>query len=98
MGAQLDPNSGYGIKRASDYSSNYFIAAKYIAPADRIGRVDAFYADSLTNPSFILPASQAATLYFGSTSSFYKTAKDLIDDPTSYQEFHDAVECAITPP
>ena len=92
-GAQLDVNSGWAIKRTSAYSDGHFIAAKYTAPAAKKGRVDAFYADTIANPTYILPASQAATMGFPSTFSF--TVKELIGNPEGFQEYYDAVECAM---
>jgi len=92
-GAQLDVNSGWAIKRTSVYSDGHFIAAKYTAPAAKKGRVDAFYADTIANPTYILPASQAATMAFPSTYSF--TVKELIGDPEGFREFRDAIECAM---
>ena len=93
-GAQLDVNSGWAIKRTSAYSDGHFIAAKYTAPAAKKGRVDAFYTDTIANPTYILPASQAATMGFPSTFSF--TVKELIGNPEGFQEYYDAVECAMT--
>jgi len=92
-GAQLDVNSGWAIKRTSAYSDGHFIAAKYTAPAAKKGRVDAFYTDTIANPTYILPASQAATMAFPSTFSF--TVKELIGNPEGFQEYYDAVECAM---
>jgi hypothetical protein len=92
-GAQLDVNSGWAIKRTSAYSDGHFIAAKYTAPAAKKGRVDAFYADTIANPTYILPASQAATMAFPSTFSY--TVKKLIGDPEGFREFRDAIECAM---
>jgi hypothetical protein len=92
-GAQLDVNSGWAIKRTSAYSDGHFIAAKYTAPAAKKGRVDAFYTDTIANPTYILPASQAATMGFPSTFSF--TVKELIGNPEGFQEYYDAVECAM---
>jgi hypothetical protein len=93
-GAQLDVNSGWAIKRTSAYSDGHFIAAKYTAPAAKKGRVDAFYADTIANPTYILPASQAATMGFPSTFSY--TVKELIGDPEGFREYYDAVECVMT--
>ena len=92
-GAQLDVNSGWAIKRTSAYSDGHFIAAKYTAPAAKKGRVDAFYTDTIASPTYILPASQAATMAFPSTFSF--TVKELIGNPEGFQEYYDAVECAM---
>tara|TARA_B110000014_G_scaffold257726_1_gene242733 strand:+ start:306 stop:851 length:546 start_codon:yes stop_codon:yes gene_type:complete len=99
-GAKLDTRGAYGVKIRSEYSMNYFLAAKYIAPASKAGSVDAFLVSSLTNPSLILPASQSATIAFNSAgSNAFKTAPSLLGKSVeAYEEFFEAVGCVMYPP
>ena len=99
-GAKLDTRGAYGVKIRSEYSSNWFLAAKYIAPEAKSGRADTFLVSSLTNPSLILPASQSATIAFNSAgSNDFKTAPSLLGKSVeAYEEFFEAVGCVMYPP
>jgi hypothetical protein len=98
------PNPNYSISY-----EGFFIAAKYEAPAASRGNFDVFYTDDIYAPQFILnDVSQTAKIAFENWAAgqvigtfktndwaWSKTVANTVGDPPSYEEYYDAIQCAM---